>query len=121
MEDHVEIKELTPPNYEMKVKNYRAYRMVHFVLGSVEVVLGLRFFFKLLGANPQNFFAIIIYGISGLLVLPFSGLFRGTVVPDVTTRVFEPSTIIAMVVYALLAWGAAKWILIFKSKPAGND
>lgn len=108
-----------PPNYEMKMKSYQAYRLVFFILGFVEVLLGLRFFFKLLGANPANIFAKIIYALSGILLLPFIGLFRGKPVSaGAQAQVFEPSTIIAMIIFALLAWGASKLILIFKSKPA---
>ena len=110
-----------PPNYEMKIRNYRAYRLVFFCMGVIEVLLALRFFFKLLGANPANVFAMVIYWITGLLLLPFSGLFRGSPVSnEVAVRVLEPSTIIAMIIYALVAWGIAKWILIFKSKPSAK-
>lgn len=125
MSDDVEIPQVpgtATPDYEMKVKNYRAYRLVYFILGLLEVILALRFVFKLLGANPANIFAILVYGVSGLLLLPFRGLFSGAaIVADVTARVIEPSTIIAMIVYALLAWGVAKWILIFKSKPLSKS
>ncbi|NOS67672.1 MAG: YggT family protein [Candidatus Peribacteraceae bacterium] len=102
----------------MKIHNYRAYQLVFFCMGVIEVLLALRFIFKLFGANPENMFARIIYWLSGILLFPFNGLFRGTPVADGTLQRFEPSTIIAMVIYALLAWGIAKWILIFKSKPA---
>lgn len=122
MEENIEVPQSNlapPPNYEMKVRNYRAYRLVYFTLGFIEAFLALRFFFKLLGANERNFFAICIYGISNLLLLPFSGLFqKATVAGSATAQVFEPSTLIAMIVYALLAWGIGKGILIFKSKPA---
>lgn len=110
-----------PPNVEMKVANYRAYRLVHFILGFIEVLLALRFLFKMLGANPQNVFAILVYSISSLFMLPFTGLFGGAAVTaNGSARVLEPSIIIAMIVYALLAFGIAKLILILKSKPTGK-
>ena len=120
MEERIEIPDSDEPQmaYEMKMKNYRRYRLVFFLLGLIEVLLVLRFVFKLFGANGANVFAMIIYGVTSLLLLPFSGLFGKTVAAvEVTARVFEPSTLIAMIVYALIAWGASKLILIFKSKP----
>ena len=125
MSENVEVPQTAsaqPANYEMKIANYRAYRLVRFALGFVEVLLGLRFVFKLFGANPLNIFAEVLYGLSWVLVLPFSGLFRGNAVPGaVTVSIFEPSTVVAMIVYALIAWGVGKWILIFKGKPSSRD
>lgn len=103
-----------PPNYEMKMRSYRAYQLVFFVLGFVEVLLAVRFILKLFGANPANIFARIIYFLSGILMLPFSGLFGGS--SDV--QLFESSTVMAMVIYSLVFWGIAKLILIFKSRPS---
>lgn len=110
------------PRVEIKVKNYRLYRLVFFILGFVEVLLAMRFTFKLLGANPQNFFAMIVYGLSEALLLPFRGLFPRSpvVIAETVPRVLEPSTLIAMIIYALIAWGIAKWILIFKTKPSAQ-
>jgi hypothetical protein len=91
---------------------------VYFILGFIEVLLALRFFLKLMAANPQNAFAALIYGITSLLLLPFSGLFARTAAAATTTvSVIEPSIVVAMIVYALLAWGIGKWIIIFKSRP----
>ncbi len=121
MDDKVEIQESAvtpPPHYEMKMKYYREYRLVYFILGFIEVLLALRFFLKLMAANPQNAFAALIYGITSLLLLPFSGLFARTAAAATTTvSVIEPSIVVAMIVYALLAWGIGKWIIIFKSRP----
>jgi hypothetical protein len=116
---HVPEHDLVPPsNFEMKVHNYRAYRFVYFILGFVEVILALRLFLKMMGANPASFFAKVMYGLSGIFLLPFKGLFPLPAPTDgVIARVFEASVIVAMIVYALLAWGVAKWIVIFKSKP----
>lgn len=45
--------------------------------------------------------------------MPFEGIFRKSVAQGVeTTSVFEPSTVVAIVVYALLAYGVVKLIRI---------
>lgn len=125
MEEKVELKqeELDQPrNYEIAVRDHRAYLLVNFALGVLEVLLAFRFFFKLLAANPQNIFAKIIYVTSDFFLYPFSGLFRSTVAADAPIqRVFEPATLVAMVVYVLLALAIGKFLLIIKSTPkAGN-
>ncbi len=115
MDDRIQVQPASEPPVNMQIKNYRAYRMVYFILGFVEVLLMLRFFLKILGANAKNFFAIIVYGLSSVLLLPFDGLFPRPIVAGPTA---EPNTLMAMVVYALIAWGIAKLIMIMRSKPA---
>ncbi len=79
------------------------------VLGIFEVLLAFRFFLKLLGANPNSGFTEFIYGISGPLTAPFRGIFSTpTTEGDITTSIFETSTLVAMLVYAVLAWGIVK-------------
>ena len=79
------------------------------VLGIFEVLLAFRFFLKLLGANPNSGFTEFVYSVSGPLSAPFRGIFSTpTTEGDITTSVFETSTLIAMLVYAVLAWGIIK-------------
>ena len=49
--------------------------VIWYILAVIEVVLGLRMLFKALGANPFSGFVSIIYSISDILLLPFSGIF----------------------------------------------
>jgi uncharacterized membrane protein len=86
------------------------------VLGIFEVLLAFRFFLKLLGANPNSGFTEFVYSVSGPLSAPFSGIFSApTTEGDITTSVFETSTLVAMVVYALLAWGIIKLATLNKN------
>lgn len=71
------------------------------LLGMLEALLGMRFFLKLIAANPESGFARFIYGFSDLFLLPFFGL---TQTPSANGSVLEIPTIIAMIVYALLFW-----------------
>jgi hypothetical protein len=77
-------------------------RVVYFVLAVLEVILLLRFFFRLLGANQDNAFITFLYNLSHIFVVAFNGIFNDQALGR---SVFEISTIIAMIVYALLAWG----------------
>jgi YggT family protein len=74
-------------------------------LGVLETTLGLRFFLKLLGANPANGFAMFIYGITWLFTLPFAGILPNWVSDP---RVFEVTTLLAMGVYWLFVWIAIR-------------
>lgn len=79
------------------------------VLGIVEVLLVFRLVLKLLGANPNSGFVDFIYSISGPLNAPFRGIFTTpTTQGNVTTSVFETSTVVAIIVYAIIAWGIIK-------------
>ena len=71
------------------------------LLGMLEALLGIRVFLKLIAANPQSGFARLIYGISDVFLLPFFGL---TQTPSANGSIFEISTLIAMIVYAILFW-----------------
>lgn len=67
----------------------------------LEILIGFRIFLKLIAANPQSGFASFIYTITAPFLLPFAGL---TSTPSAAGAVFEISSLIAMVVYALLFW-----------------
>ncbi len=82
---------------------YWITRITYFILGVLEVILALRFIFRLLGANGYNGFINFLYGLSHIFVAPFNGIFNDQALG--TRSVFEISTIIAMLVYALIAWG----------------
>ena len=77
--------------------------VTYFILGVLEVILFLRLLFRLLGANTDNGFITFLYNLSHIFVGPFNGIFNDQTLGR--AGVFEVSTIIAMLVYALIAWG----------------
>ncbi len=79
---------------------FQSAQVVDYVLGIVEVVLGLRFVLELFGANAGNWFVGAVYGLTGVLMAPFHAIFHTTVTQGAT---FEWSVLVAMVAYALLA------------------
>ncbi len=84
---------------------------IYYVLGVIEILLAFRFLFKLLGANQASGFVSFIYTITGILVAPFKGIFTTFVTEGLSTRsVFEPAVIIALIVYAIIAWGLVRLI-----------
>ena len=96
--------------------NLKARRIVYYIFGVLEVLFAFRLVFKLLGANPQSPFVSVIYSVTQVFLSPFIGIFRSATTKGIETQsVLEPTLLIAMIVYALLAWGIVKLILISKS------
>jgi len=92
----------------------QARQIIYFILGLIEVILGFRFVFKLLGANPLNSVVSFIYSISDVLVAPFFDIFRTVVTEGIeVVSVFEPATLVAMLVYVIIAWAIVRVIEIF--------
>lgn len=81
-------------------------RIIWFVAGVLLVLLAFRFVFALLGANPNNGFANFIYSVSHPFVSPFFNLFGYNIQNGVSR--FEIFTLVAMAIYALVAWGLAR-------------
>jgi YggT family protein len=82
--------------------------------GVVEGLIGLRLLLKLMAANPNNPFAILVYSISDLFVWPFMGL---TVTPAANGVVLEISSIIALFFYVLVSILVERMIWIIFSRP----
>ncbi|HSX39248.1 MAG TPA: hypothetical protein VLI92_01520 [Candidatus Saccharimonadales bacterium] len=86
---------------------------VYFVSGVLDVLLVFRFVFKLAGANPGSAFVAFIYGVSLPFVSLFNGIFPQNYAQGVTTTsVFEPATLIALLVYTFVGWGIVQLIAI---------
>lgn len=79
--------------------------VVYYILGIVEALLLFRLLFRVLGANPANSFVSFLYSLTRNLIAPFSGIFGIYETGTVGQYILEPATIIAMVVYAVLARG----------------
>lgn len=97
--------------YQKKKTLFRIYNIIWYILGLIEVLLVFRVILKALGANPASGFANLIYTLSAPLTAPFSGIFRSTATQG---SFFEWSTLIACVVYALVAYGLVHLFQLIK-------
>lgn len=103
-------------------ENFTARRVVYYILGVLEALLAFRLVFKILGANPDSSFVSIVYSISKVFLVPFTAIFRFVVTQGIETKaVLEPSTIIAMIVYALIAWGIVKLFIVLRGQNQPNS
>jgi hypothetical protein len=87
------------PNYGINIVS----RIIWFVAGVILLLLAFRFVLALLGANTTNSFAQFIYNTSHPFVAPFFNLFNYSNIQYGSSR-FEIYTLIAMAVYAAVAW-----------------
>lgn len=97
-----------------KATNSQSFEyLAYYILGALEILLTFRLVLKLAGASLSSGFVSAIYSISGLFIMPFEGIFRRGFTKGVeTTSVFEPATLVAIIVYAVLVWGIVKLIRI---------
>lgn len=108
------VQQVTVDSYAARrIALYRVWQVIWLVVGIVEGLIAIRFVLRLFGANPDAGFAQLIYGLTAPLVAPFVGLF-GT--PRFEGSAFEFTSLVAMIVYALLAWVIVKIILMFFSE-----
>jgi hypothetical protein len=90
---------------------YRSTQITWYVFYAIETLLLFRFLLRLLAANPNAGFTEFIYAVSYPFVAPFLYVFRATTVASST---FEWSTLLAMLVYWVLAWGIVRLIVMNK-------
>jgi uncharacterized membrane protein len=86
-----------------------AQRIIWFFAGFIIVMLGLRVLLLALAANQGNFFVDFVYALGGFFSAPFAGIFGS---PSYGQFFFDTASVVAIVVYALLAWGLAKLITL---------
>lgn len=94
---------------------YRGTQIVWYTLYIVEGVLAVRFALKLLQANSEALFTNFIYTISDVLTVPFVAVLQNS---NAVTSVFEWTTLLAMLVYWLVALAIVKLFVMSKSVSA---
>lgn len=97
--------------YGQKKVIFRAYQIIWYLLGIIEVLLAFRVVLLLLGANPASGFTAFIYAVSAPFAVPFRGIIQAT---QFNGSVIEWSTFIAMIVYLVIAFGAVKLFQLIK-------
>lgn len=97
--------------------SYRMVQAIYVVFGIIEALIAIRLVLRALGANPTAGFAEFVYGLTAPLLAPFIGLFGS---PQSGGSVLEIHSIVALVVYALLAWLLARlaWLLFGETRSA---
>lgn len=99
-------------NAQRKLVIARVTQLVWLLFSVLEVLIALRILLKLLAANAASGFAGFIYGLSEPFLIPFTGLFP---TPQVEGAVVELSSLVALLVYGLLAFIIVRliWLLFY--------
>jgi YggT family protein len=82
---------------------------ISWLVGTLEILLGLRFLLRLFGANTQNEVARLINNLSAPFIAPFSTLFISPVFGG-GAYIFDVNIAIAVVAYALLSYLAVSLV-----------
>ncbi len=98
--------------FQKKKAIFRTHQVIWYVLAIVEFLLAFRMTLKALGANPFSSFTNLIYALSNPLALPFSGIFGNTATSQ--GNYFEWSTLVAAIVYLLVAYGLVELMQLVK-------
>lgn len=91
---------------------FRGTQIVWYLCALLEIILAFRFVLRLTGANPDAGFTSFVYALSWPFAEPFIAVFRATVVEG---NVFEWTTLLAMAVYFLVAWGIGSLLMMSKT------
>lgn len=120
----LQVKEPLPPSvagdpgkqFQRKRTIFRAYQLIWYIVGVIEVLLVFRFLLRLVGANPASGFTEFIYATSAPFAIPFRGILP---VSTADGSVVEWSTLLAMLVYVVIAYGLVK--LFQFAKPVTSE
>ena len=91
---------------------FKGTQIVWYLLSLLEVLLAFRFVLKLLGANAQAGFTSFIYALTWPFTAPFLAVFSRTTVQG---SIFEWTTLLAMLVYWMIALAIVRLFLISKT------
>jgi YggT family protein len=84
---------------------FKLQQAIYLLFGIIEALIAIRFVLLAFGANQAAPFVSGVYAITAPFIAPFTGIF-GT--PRLGGSIFEPHSLVAIVMYALLAWVLAK-------------
>ena len=104
------------PERERQIFSFKAIQVVWLLFGILMGMIALRIGLKLIGANPENLIVTMIYGFTDLFLFPFAGLVNS---PTTGKIVFELSSLFAILIYGLIAWGLGKVIWLIFYRPNG--
>jgi hypothetical protein len=102
---------------EQRVATFKVTQLIWLLLGVLEAAIALRVVFKLIAVNAANPFAALLYNVTDLFVAPFASLIGA---PAAGGMVLEISSVIAMIVYFLIAWALERIVYVLFYRPRGG-
>ena len=101
-------------NLEYRETIYKVSQIIWLLFGGLEALIGIRVILLLIGANPANGFTAFVYQLTQLFLWPFQSLIANPAFQNMT---LEVTSIIAMIVYALLGWLIVRmiWVVFYRA------
>lgn len=90
----------------------RIGQFIWLIFGAIMALIGLRVVLKAIGANPANTFAQVVYDFTDIFLQPFFGLLGTPAAGEAGQFQFELSSLVAIVVYALIAFVIVRLVKI---------
>lgn len=90
--------------------------LIYFIFGGIALLIAARVLLMAIGANPDNGFTSFIYRLSRIFVAPFTSMIAPIELG--TTAVFEVSSVLAIIVYLIIAWLVARLVFLISARPA---
>lgn len=118
MSTHTEVTSTSTqePEREQRIFTFKATQLIWLLLGILEAMIALRIMLKMIGANPDTGVVALIYGFTDLFLFPFAGLIAS---PAAGNMVLEISSMVAMLIYALVAWAVERIVWLIFYRPRG--
>jgi hypothetical protein len=104
------------PEREQHIFSFKATQFIWLAFGILEALIALRIGLKLIGANPASPIVSLIYGFTYLFLFPFENLVAS---PTFGNMVLELSSLFAMAIYGLVAWGIERVVWLIFYRPRG--
>jgi hypothetical protein len=104
------------PEREQRIFSFKATQFIWLAFGALVALIALRIGLKLIGANPASPIVALIYGFTYLFLFPFEGLVAS---PTYGNMVLELSSMFAMAIYGLIAWGVERVVWLIFYRPRG--
>jgi hypothetical protein len=101
-------------NLEYREAIYKVTQFIWLLFGGLEALIGIRVILMLIGANPGNPFTALVYQLSELFLWPFRNIVAN---PGFQNYILEITSLIAMIVYALIGWAIVRliWVLFYRA------
>ena len=98
----------SPTSYAKQHKVNKLSAFTSYAFGALEILLVVRFIFKLLGAQVVNAFVSFLYQVTGPFVVIFAGIFGQP--PSFGPSIIDVDAIVAACIYGLLWFGLLQLI-----------
>jgi len=97
--------------------------LIWFAFGLLDLALVTRFLLLAAGANARAGFAVFVYRVTDPFMVPFAGLFGRPVTYRGTAGlgIFSPETLVAILVYSVIAWAIVKVVELLLSAGHNQD